>query len=152
GMAYYDASSPDGQQPPSRPTPPDLALHYSFLELIDAPCLRSLRTLTIGDQEAEPPEEGWCDCHTYIGGPEHVVGCMPRVEEIHLLCKGYESAPLFALSNLTNLRVLRMYHLGGYRRGRERYEYALDVLAANPALANLTHLLFHPHCAEGLGA
>jgi hypothetical protein len=31
-------------------------------------------------------------------------------------------------------------------------EYPLDVLAGNPALANLTHLLFHPHHEEGRGS
>src|SRR5437660_1329785 len=71
-------------------------------------------------------------------------------EELHLLCKDYDIDRLFALPNLRHLRVLRLYHfgIGGNWRDRPRYEYPLDVLAANPALASLTHLLFHPHHPE----
>jgi uncharacterized protein (TIGR02996 family) len=131
----------------------DLRVEYfeedeALLELLGSPCINSLRVFYLGDSEAEPPEDGWCDCHTGSRGLPHVVAGMARVEELHLLCKDYESANLFGLPNLTRLRVLRMYHLGGWDRGR-RYEYALDVLAANPAFANLTHLLFHPHQSEG---
>src|SRR5262249_41676009 len=39
----------------------------------------------------------------------------------------------------SNLRVLQVYH---------NWDYPLEVLADNPALANLTHLLLHPK-AEG---
>jgi hypothetical protein len=75
---------------------------------------------------------------------------MPRVEELHLLCKSYDVERVFALPNLGNLRVLRVYHLGicGSREERLIYAYPLGVLAANPALTNLTHLLFHPHHPE----
>jgi hypothetical protein len=79
---------------------------------------------------------------------------MPRLEELHLLCKDFDSVPVFGCRTLTNLRVLRVYHLGKdgtevwHRGERERYEYPLDVLASNPALSNLTHLLFHPHHEE----
>jgi hypothetical protein len=79
---------------------------------------------------------------------------MPRLEGLHLLCKDFDPVPVFGCRTLTNLRVLRVYHLGQdgtdvWHRGRRaRYEYPLDVLAANPALANLTHLLFHPHHEE----
>jgi hypothetical protein len=73
---------------------------------------------------------------------------MPRIEVLDLYCKEYDSAKLFGLPNLTHLRELRVYHLGGREGDQPRYEYALDVLAANPALANLTHLEFHPHTGE----
>jgi uncharacterized protein (TIGR02996 family) len=149
GNAYYWGLTEN--QPPRVRTPAGLPQHHEWFELIGAPCLQSLRLFYVGDEEAEPPEDGWCDCHTETPGIDLLIAGMTRVEELHLLCKRYESADLFALRNLTNLRVLRLYHLGGYTYNRPRYEYALDVLAANPAFANLTHLLFHPHQPEGLG-
>ncbi len=63
-----------------------------------------------------------------------------------MLCKSYNSAALFALPNLTNLRVLRMYALGDPNHERED-KIALGVLAENPALGKLTHLMLHPHYA-----
>jgi uncharacterized protein (TIGR02996 family) len=137
--------------PPRVPTPMGAGRHWELFELIGAPCLQNLRFFQMGDVDGGPPEEGWGDCHTYAPGLEHVVACMPRVEELHLLCKAYDVRRLFALPNLRHLRVLRVYHLGVQEAGRlerRRYEYPLDVLATNPALANLTHLLFHPHQEE----
>jgi hypothetical protein len=69
------------------------------------------------------------------------------------LCKGYDAGTLFALPNLGHLRVLRIYHLGimDTRGERAGYAYPLDVLAANAALGNVTHLLFHPHQEEYRG-
>ncbi len=61
-----------------------------------------------------------------------------------MLCKEYDSRTLFGLPNLTNLRVLRMYALGEPHY-QDQEEIALDVLAANPALGKLTHLMLHPH-------
>jgi len=146
---YY--SLDDGDRPPARvPAPPGVGQHWELLELIGARCLRNLRVFQMGDGDGEPPEEGYGDCHTYAPGLEHVVACMGRVEELHLLCKAYSPDRLFALPNLTNLRLLRLYHLGVRENQgeRDRYEYPLNALAANPALSNLTHLLFHPHMPE----
>jgi uncharacterized protein (TIGR02996 family) len=134
--------------PPRVATPVGVHDHWELLELIGAPCLRGLRVFQMGDVDGEPPEDGWGDCHTYAPGLEHVVAGMPRVEELHLLCKAYDPRRLFALPNLTRLRVLRVYHLGVRDEEGVRYEYPLDVLASNPALAHLTHLLFHPHMPE----
>lgn len=134
-------------QPVARvPPPTGVHYHHELFELTGAPFLDNLRVFRVGNEEVEEGQP-WCDCHLYTRGIEHVIQHMPRVEELHLLCKEYESASLFALPNLAHLRTLRMYHLGGRDYGRQ-YEYALDVLAANPAFANLTHLLLHPHCAE----
>jgi len=144
-MNWVQHDREPGDPEPRVPLPPGVRHHYDYLELIGAPCLHNLRVFQVGHEE--PPEDSWTDCHVAAEGIEHVIATMPRIEELHLLCKDYESGPLFALPNLTHLRVLRIYHLGGFDRNR-RYEIALDTLAANPALANLTHLLFHPHCAE----
>ena len=69
-----------------------------------------------------------------------LVAALPRIEELDLLVNGYDPAPLFALQNLTTLRVLRLYHL--------QARHPLEILAANPALTNLTHLLLHPPRCE----
>jgi uncharacterized protein (TIGR02996 family) len=142
---YYGDREPEQPQPRVK-TPKGQDNHSELFELIGAPLLTNLRHFQMGGEI--PPPDSWCDCHTGTPGLEHVVACMSRVEVLDLYCKDYESAALFKLPNLTNLRELRIYHLGGRVWGRRRYEYALDVLAANPALANLTHLLFHPHFAE----
>jgi hypothetical protein len=140
---------------PRVPTPPGVREHSELFELIGSPCLENLRIFQMGRAvEDEFGVEYWpyhrgYTCYTYVPGLEHVIASMPRVEELHLYCKSYNPQRLFALPNLTELRVLRVYHLGW--RGREqdgRYEYPLDVLAQNYALGSLTHLLFHPHHEE----
>jgi uncharacterized protein (TIGR02996 family) len=152
---YWEPEEEDPYAPPPArvPTPEGVRNHWELLELIGAPCLRNLRVFQMGDADPEPPPADptrWGECHTYAPGLEHVIAGMPRVEELHLLCKDYDAERLFALPNLGRLRVLRVYHLGvrGSWGEGERYEYPLNVLAANPALANLTHLLFHPHHPE----
>ncbi len=131
---------------PRRVTPPaEYRTYDEWLELLGAPLLRSLRVFQLGDPD-EPPEDGWCDNHTRAYGIERFVAEMTRIEELHLICKSYNSAALFALPNLTKLRVLRMYALGE-PYGDHEYEIPLDVLAVNPALNNLTHLSLHPHFA-----
>jgi uncharacterized protein (TIGR02996 family) len=142
--SYYELDG--GVQPPARVRrPPGVSRHWELLELIGAPCLRSLRFFQMGDEE--PPEDGWCDCHTDAFGLQHVIATMPRIEELHLLCTSYHAGQLFKLPNLTELRVLRMYALGD-PHNRDHYEIPIPALARNPALGNLTHLLLHPHFAH----
>jgi uncharacterized protein (TIGR02996 family) len=142
-------SDSDADEPAYRIATPDgVDYHHPLFEMIGSECFQSLRVFRLGDEESEPPEDGWCDCHTHISGLEHVLADMPRIEELHLLCNGYKLQTFFALPNLTNLRVLRAYHLGSRECRDARSGYPLDVLAANPAFGNLTHLQFHPHQSE----
>jgi uncharacterized protein (TIGR02996 family) len=129
-------------------TPKGVDHHSELFELIGSPLLANLRVFQMGGEV--PPEDSWCDCHTYTPGLEHAVASMSRVEVLHLYCKEHRSGNLFKLTNLTHLRELRIYHLGG--RARQDFDpiYRLDVLASNPTFSNLTHLLFHPHIPEGL--
>lgn len=147
--AWYLSEVPS-ELPRTPKTPRNVGCHWELLELIDAPCLKTLRVFQMGSPEGEPPEDGWVDCHVGARGLEHVVAGMARVEELHLLCKDYDLDRLVALPNLTNLRVLRALHLGshGSNQYRRRYEYPLNILAANRALANLERLEFHPHYRE----
>ena len=144
----YGEDSPH-QPPPRVKTPEGVNSHSELFELIGSPLLANLRHFQMGGAVPEP--DGWCDCHTGFPEIEHVVASMPRIEVLDLYCKYYESADLFKLTNLTNLRELRIYHLGGYQWGRQHTSTRLDVPATNPSLANLTHLLFHPHQPEGMG-
>jgi uncharacterized protein (TIGR02996 family) len=121
--------------------------YNEWFEMLGAPLLRSLRVFQMGDHDGEPPENGWMDNHTYAPGIELLIAEMPRIEELHLLCKDYDRAALFALKNLTNLRVLRLYALGDPNWSDE-HDIELDVLAQNPALTNLTYLMVHPHFAD----
>ncbi len=146
---YYSMTpDPDGRTP-RVPTPPGVRNHYGHFELIGASCLESLRVFRAGGDDDEPPEDGWvrsCSCH--LPGLTHLIAGMSRIEELHLLCNDY-SLDVYAMPNLTRLRVLRVYHVGSRGWEDHRYEYPLDVLAANSAFANLTHLQFHPHFPEG---
>jgi uncharacterized protein (TIGR02996 family) len=150
--AATDMDSEQEEPHPRVPLPAGVREHWQLLELIGAPFLCNLRVFQLGGGDEEPPEDHWTDCHTYAAGLEHLVAGMDHVEELHLLCKNYDADRLFALPNLTRLRVLRVYHLtlgGSGPRARPTYAYPLDVLAANRALGKLTHLQFHPHCREG---
>lgn len=141
--AYY-LGMQDEVTPRRIPPPREYRTYDEWLEMLGAPLLQSLRVFQMGDRDGEPPENGWNDNHTYAPGIERLIAQMPRIEELHLLCKEYDSATLFALPNLTCLRVLRMYALGEPYSASE-YEIQLDVLARNAALGNLTHLQLHPH-------
>jgi uncharacterized protein (TIGR02996 family) len=139
------------QPEPRVPLPADVDAdgRSELFEFIGSEFLANLRVFRYGNDI--PPEDGWCDCHCYASGFEHVAAGMRRVEVLDLYCKGYDTRALFALPNLTNLRELRVYHqAGSYHRASASGEYAypLDALANNPALANLTRLEFHPHQSE----
>lgn len=99
--------------------------------LLEAPFLRNLRVFQLGR-----PMSG--DYFPNVSSPilADLIANLPRIEELRLFAKEYNAARLFALSNLSSLRILKVYYLG------ERHH--LEILAANPALGNLTHLLLHP--------
>jgi hypothetical protein len=144
---YHGEDDIPDEPPPRVKTPRGIDEHSEQFELIGSPLLANLRRFQLGGEVPHP--DGWCDCHTYARGFEHVVAAMNRIEVLDLYCKAYNSRALFKLTNLTHLRELRIYHLGGRgRRVGDTPVFALDVLAKNPAFANLTHLLFHPHQSE----
>jgi uncharacterized protein (TIGR02996 family) len=103
--------------------------------LLRCPFLTNLRVFHLG----EPMEGEYSNCHTSGETAAELVARMPRLEELYLLAHRVDMERLFALKNLTNLRVLQIYH---------NHNYPLEILAANPAFQNLTHVLFHPHALE----
>jgi uncharacterized protein (TIGR02996 family) len=150
GLADYWAE-PAPDRPPARaPTPAGVRDHCELFELIGAPCLRNLRVFQMGEDHGGWPDDGVSACYAEVPGLEHVVAGIPRVEELHLLCKAYDFERIARLPTLTRLRVLKVYHLGANdsARYRRREAFPLDLLAQNPSLAGLTHLLFHPHYPE----
>jgi uncharacterized protein (TIGR02996 family) len=103
--------------------------------LLRCPFLTNLRVFHLG----EPMEGEYSNCHTSGETAAELVSRMPRLEELYLLAHRVDMERLFALKNLTNLRVLQVYH---------NNHYPLEILAANPVLQNLTHVMFYPHALE----
>jgi uncharacterized protein (TIGR02996 family) len=101
--------------------------------LAQAPFRAGLRVFQLG--EMVDFEEDTYNCTASGEGVSRFLRGTTRLEELYLFAHAAEAGQVFALRNLTNLRVLVVYH--------ER-EYPLEVLAANPALHNLTILRMHP--------
>jgi uncharacterized protein (TIGR02996 family) len=106
--------------------------------LARSPFFANVRVLRLG-QDAEPDMDEWLfPLGGLVDDPNapDLIRQMPRVEELHLWANGYDVNKLFALRALDNLRLLKVYHISTLHR--------LEVLAANPSLGKLTHLLFQP--------
>jgi uncharacterized protein (TIGR02996 family) len=105
--------------------------------LARAPVLANVRVFLFGDGPTDPGEDegAYGACHANGEFVHMVVSRMPRLEELYLYAHDVDAATLFALP-MNRLRVLRFDHARNY---------PFDVLAANPALGSLTHLLCHPH-------
>ncbi len=126
---------------PRVPLPPGATAHEPYFELLGAPWLATLQSFQVGESGGDS-DSAETDVSMHAPGLEHLVTEMTRVEELQLLCRGYDASALFALPNFTNLQVLRVVGLGD---GGEGPPIPLDVVARNPAVANLTHLLVHPN-------
>jgi uncharacterized protein (TIGR02996 family) len=132
GTAYEDQGSYEG----GNDVPPRVDFSPSPYPLLRAPFLGSLRVFHLGEPETDDDHPR---CQAYAEPAADLVEKMPYLEELYLLAHGVDTNKLFALKNLTNLRVLQVYHLN---------DYPLDILAANSSLGCLTHLLLHPHALE----
>jgi hypothetical protein len=100
--------------------------------------LLNLRVLRIGEPvEDDDDPQNFRSSASFDRSLFGLVAVLPQLEELHVYANGDDPEPLFELPTLRGLRVLRMYHL--------QQRHPLEVLAENPALANLTHLLLHPH-------
>jgi uncharacterized protein (TIGR02996 family) len=103
--------------------------------LVSSPYLLNLRVFQLGKPMRGFDIRDWRSREAPML-PE-LIAKLPRIEELRLLAHGYDAARLFALPNLSALRVLQVDY------SAERYP--LEVLATNPALGNLTHLLVCGH-------
>ena len=128
---------------PDTPSLPGTEQQEAEFTSVAENAFENLRILQVGE-EGEPSSDGWTDCNVYAVGLEQLVARLPRVEELYLLCNGYDARFLFGLPNLTRLQVLRVYGFG--EEGiSELSNVPLQALARNPALGALTHLSIHPH-------
>jgi uncharacterized protein (TIGR02996 family) len=102
--------------------------------LLDSPFLLNLRVFQLGG-----PRDCFYDSSPIVECPflPELVAKLPRLEELRLFAQEYDIAGFLALPNLTSLRILQVYYLN--------IRHPLEVLAANAALGNLTHLLLHPY-------
>jgi uncharacterized protein (TIGR02996 family) len=107
---------------------------FALKELQPAHFLGNVRTFQLGLSDGRGHH-----CGEYAAA---LIEQMPRVEELHLYAIGVDTQRLFALP-LPHLRILEVNHLN--------QTYALDVLAANPSLGNLTTLHVVPHMLEPEG-
>lgn len=72
-----------------------------------------------------------------------LVRSMPNLEGLSLSCRANCLTHLFAMQSLRRLRSLRLHH--------NEQVHRLDVLACNPAFANLERLCLHPHALNDFG-
>jgi uncharacterized protein (TIGR02996 family) len=127
---------------------PEGSEYPNLYPLARAPFLPHLRAFQFGEgvdfenvDFEEGSGEGVYNSEAVGHGLARLAAKMERVEELLLFAQAVRTDKLFALPNLTNLRVLVVYH---------NRLYPLEVLAANPALRNLTTLRFHPaHNEDG---
>jgi uncharacterized protein (TIGR02996 family) len=103
-------------------------------KLAASPYLGNVRVLRIGE-EIDPNFDESLFVREWAAGVEKLLARMPRLEELYLLAHGIGYDRIFAVPTLMNLRVLQLYH---------GQDYPFDILADNPAFANLTTLLCHP--------
>jgi uncharacterized protein (TIGR02996 family) len=116
------------------------AAELCMVRLGESPHLGNVNVLRVGEPVEEDFEESLC-IHSHGGGYLHLVRRLPKLEELYLLFRAEGTLPeLLALPTLTRLRILQLYH---------QHSYHLDMLAANPAFANLTTLLCHPAAYGG---
>jgi hypothetical protein len=100
------------------------------------PHLAGVRVFRFGDGPTSPGDgESYRGFSVNSSVIPELVARMPRLEELYLYTHYLDTAALFALP-LPRLRVLRIDH---------ETSYPYEVLAANPSLGNLTHILCHPH-------
>jgi uncharacterized protein (TIGR02996 family) len=122
----------------TEPSPDDNApehdAHPGLWPLVGSPALANVRVFTLGEDEGDGPD---FECSLSTSAAVPLVRSMPRLDELHLFAQTNALTDLFTLPTVKNLRVLKAYHNSQVHR--------LDVLAANPAFRNLTHLLLHPH-------
>jgi hypothetical protein len=113
---------------------PEYASSPSLYALQRSSFLGNLRVFRAGEQVGD--DERYFNSRVDGQPLVTLVKLMPKLEELYLLAQNIDTDQLFALRTLTNLRILQVYHMNNY---------PLQKLAKNPAFANLTHLLCHPH-------
>ncbi len=110
--------------------------HPAFATLSQSGQFMNLRKLRLG--EASEGEYAG-SCHIGLSDIVALLKHMPKLEDAQLLIHGVDVKALFSMKTLPHLRVLRLYHTQAV---------PLEVLAKNPAFANLEELYVYPHALE----
>jgi uncharacterized protein (TIGR02996 family) len=131
-----------GSWEPGDDIPEEVDYYPQLYPLARSPWLGNVRILQIGESISldDDGTGGGYNCRTSGQGALGLIKRMPRLEELYLLASEVDTEQLFSLATLNHLRVLHLFH--GTR-------YPLTRLAKNPSLGRLTHLVCHPHCADG---
>jgi uncharacterized protein (TIGR02996 family) len=103
-----------------------------------SPYLGNVRVFRLGELDESRDGYGG-NCHTEGDAAADVVKKMPKIEELYLLAHNVDMNALFRLKTLDRLRVLQI---------DAQHDYPLELLAKNPSLGRLTHLLLYPHGLE----
>jgi uncharacterized protein (TIGR02996 family) len=138
GDVPHEAEEEDEQFEPGPDIPEEVDHDPGLYPLLRWPQLRYLRRFGWG-WPAKEDKDYYFSC--WMGGDRvyDFVKQMPDVEELRIFAHVRDASKLVALP-MPNLRVFQLYH---------GWSYPLDKLAANKSVANLTHLLCHPHGLEG---
>ena len=110
--------------------------HPAFTTLSQSGQFMNLRKLRLG-QVSEGEYGG--SCHIGLSDIVALLKRMPKLEDAQLLIHGVDVKALFSMKTLPHLRVLRLYHT---------HAVPLEVLAKNPAFANLEQLHVFPHALD----
>jgi uncharacterized protein (TIGR02996 family) len=124
---------------PGDDLPGDRVQFLSLHPLVRSPHLVNVRRFHLGNVETVADYRQWEGSYTLGHAAVDLILKMPRIEEISLWTRGVKMEQLFTAS-LSKLRQLQIHHMNR--------DHPLEKLAANPALSNLTHLMFHPHFLE----
>jgi uncharacterized protein (TIGR02996 family) len=102
--------------------------------------LRNIRRFQLGWVSDEVYED-FCNFQCHLSGERlfAFVKQVPDAEELLVFAHFHDAEKLVALP-MPRLRLLQLYH---------GWSYPLAKLAKNASLANLTHLLCHPHALDG---
>jgi uncharacterized protein (TIGR02996 family) len=127
---------------PGPDIPEGVDYYHGQYPLLRWPQLRFIRRFYWGWPVPEEPGEGsgefYYSCGMRGDRVYDFVKQMPDVEELRICAHVRDASKLMAMP-MPNLRVFQLYH---------GWSYPLEKLAANKSVANLTHLLCHPHALE----
>ncbi len=115
---------------------PEGTYNPTLFPLAKSDNLANLRIFQLG----ETIEEEYFNCHISGEAAAALIKKMPNIEELYLMAHNTDLETLFGLPTLQNLRILQVYHVAA--------TYPFEVLADNPSVGKLTHILVHPHALE----
>jgi uncharacterized protein (TIGR02996 family) len=133
-LHHVMAGDDDTAVEPDDGVPDDVEYPSSLYPLLKAPFLSQLRWLRVGEQVDF--EDDSYNSEAAADGLVEILARTERLQELHAFGRALDPGGLFALTNLTRLRCMVLYH------GLENHP--LEILADNPSFASLERLRIHP--------